>query len=190
MPRVHARDLEQVAIDTTLVRYFADAGHLDALIAYLPQAVAVADVLDEVRRQASSPQRQQMGTTLAAHADWPREVAVNLSSEDSRRIQRIQAEWIAEDKKKGKAVRADSHLGELQTIFAAAQEQVPLVVLDDSRARRLAGERRLATKSTYGIALEMTAHGLLTPDQGYAVVEIATGDARRKFDQLLADYGS
>ena len=182
-----ARQAAAVAIDTSVVRYFYAAGFLAKLIGYLGQGVAVYDVQQEIKHQSAS--RADLAAILAGRG-WPARLQGTLTASEKADALRIQAEWIREDRKKDptKKPRPDEHLGEISTVLIADRTRTPMVAMDDGRGRALAGIRKIAVISSGGLAIEMTAEGALTLDEGWLVYDRATSNATRsEFDRLVLD---
>ena len=67
-------------------------------------------------------------------------------------------------------------LGEITTVLVAVARDIDLAVIDDRTGKALAKARGLPTISTAMLAVEMTVLGALTPQQGFAVYDLATPD--------------
>ncbi len=82
------------------------------------------------------------------------------------------------------------HLGEAATVLAARHLEVPLVIVDDSDARRLLrGERyrHIHRLSTVALACEMVHRRALTEEEGWRVFEVSTiGTSSSDFGAALA----
>ena len=181
-----ARDARRVAIDTTVVRYFFKAERLPLLISYLPKAFAFDDVARELRDQAKS--RPKLAAQLSL-TKWPEVKTANLASHHQSEILRVQAEWRRDDKiKTGRDPGEKAHLGELVSIFAAADGKADLLIMDERRGRALAGTRGLPVLSTPGLAIQMSADGTISEDDGWLVYSAALSESRRpEFVRLVED---
>ena len=183
-----ARQSAQIAVDTSVVRNFFAAGQLPRLIAFLPGAIAVQEVLDELEYQGRS--RPVLASTLQ-RTRWPDLLPATLTVEERRDVQRIQREWTEEDSKRtpGRTSAPDAHLGEIVTVFAAVREGIAAVLLDDGRGRALAGSRGLHVTSGAGLAIRLTHGGELSSDEGWAVYDRSLRSATRaEFERLVSEY--
>lgn len=168
----------KVALDTTVVRNFHDAGYPTYLRQYLPQAVAVGDVQHELNWQARS--RPNLQVLIRG---WPA-LLEPLPSELVARGLDIQELWLEPDDDQ------TAHLGEIYTVLGASHFGIPLVITDDRGGRRLAAEERVPVIGSGELACEMVCQkSLRSQEDAWAIYRKSRKNPNReKFEALLARY--
>lgn len=176
MYRAHLSSM--VAIDTTVVRNFHDAGYPTYLRQYLPQAVVVGDVQRELNGQAQS--RPNLQVLIRR---WPA-LMEPLPPELLARGLDIQELWLEPGDDE------TAHLGEIYTVLGASHFGVPLVITDDRRGKRLAAEERVPAIDSGELACEMVCQkGLRTVEDAWAIYRKSKKKPNReKFEALLTRY--
>lgn len=170
----HAHRASKVALDTTVIRNFHDAGYPTFLRQYLPEAVVISDVQGELNKQARS--RPNLKTLMRG---WPK-ILPPLPPELTERGLAIQELFL----KPGDEVTA--HLGEIFTVLGACHFGVPLVITDDSDGRRLAAEEGIPVINSGELACEMVCQGRLREGDAWAIYRKSKKKAKRpKFEALL-----
>lgn len=166
-----------MALDTTVVRNFHDAGYPTQLRQYLPQAVVIGDVQGELNRQA----RTRSNLTALMRGGWPKLLPA-LPKDLIERGYAIQELWLDEGDE------PTAHLGEIFTVLGAHHFGVPLIITDDGDAKRLAREEEFSLPAidTGELACEMVCQGKLHELHAWAIYRGTKKNPKRdKFDELL-----
>lgn len=171
----HAHRASSVALDTTVIRNFHDAGYPQQLRQYLPEALVVSDVQGELNKQA----RSRRNLTAMMRGGWPK-LLPDLPKHVIERGYEIQALWLEEGDDE------TSHLGEIFSVLAAVEFDVPLLCTDDRKGRALAEEEHLATLTTGELACEMVVQGRLGEPHAWSIYRASKKKPKRAtFDALL-----
>lgn len=165
-----AGSAKRVILDASIPRRFSEASLLHALMGFLKKNAYVTDaVRDELDKVVGSsiPGTQEL-TLILPYANWP--IVIETPLELWPDVLRIKAELDTEDDPPSK------HLGEITTVLVAVERDIDLAAIDDRAGKALARARGLPTISTAILAAEMTVRGVLTPQQGFLVYDLATPD--------------
>lgn len=172
--------LRKVALDTTAIRHFHDAGLLTQLALYLREnAYAAEDVHRELAYQGRTrPDIARLQNQLG----WPKHFGGQLPKETILRGKRIQ-ELLFED-----GDPPDAHLGEIYTVLAAKHFDADLVITDDGDGVKLAKSEKVPVIRVGTLVAEMVTARAIDEEAGWSVYKATRKKPKRvAYDALVAE---
>jgi hypothetical protein len=166
-----------VALDMTVIRNFHDASYPMYLRQYLPQAVVVRDVQEELNKQA----RSRPNLTAMMKNGWP-SLLPPLPAELRARGLLIQELWLEPGDDD------TAHLGEIYTVLAAHHFKVPAIITDDGDGKNLASSQEFSIPviDTGELVCEMVCQKKLHREHAWAIYRKANMyPERSEFEALL-----
>jgi hypothetical protein len=177
---LYVAGLGKVALDTTVVRHFHDAGQLTALVVYLrDNAYAAEDVHRELNLQSRI--RQEIAK-MQNQFGWPKHFGGQLPRPTIHRGLQIQASWLEPGDP------PDAHLGEIYTVLAAKHFNADLVITNDRDGFNLARSEEIEVIRAGELIAEMVAEGRIGEQVGWDIYRPTRKKPKRSnYDQLLKD---
>lgn len=181
------RDSPVLVGDTGPFCRFAETGAMESLLAYLgDNLIIVREVEVELNHRANEPEHKDLRPYREHEPPYlPRE-AIDLDSATKDNVKIIAKRWRERDIKKGKPDRGpNANVGEIATVLAAAQRNLP-VLMDDGDGKNLAVARGLTVYTTEDLLAEMVAERAIGRRRGLRIYQRVYGKDEAAFDAAVA----